>query len=416
MIAIAVLLALLINAILAGAQTQQTSGGTTAPTPATTTTPAAPQKTDYGWTYNANQNTYSDPIGGQTFTGDPSPRRGYYYSQVSKGEAEASGEAPGGYRLFNPRTGQEVTYDAQGNPTSVTQYDKDGETVDAKSGDITDPANDPRLREFRGGGPTTAEAAGAYVKAYNQYKGLSVYTTLIYGQWGQELREQIQQNFCIATGITNCLVSRICGSIYKIEADNIIVGRGPTGQFISSAALMAKVSLPVEIAGMERQQLIYLFGTNVTFIAGQEVNFADPRFDPETLGLIKLRQYQVQYSITNNDRDQRTMTWNLEFRTPAGASRKWFSQNQILEYGQNAKETVFKPSAAEYNEVCLTFDRPLPSGSSNALWAPVPTTTRPSYTRRALCQPFVEYPGGPTPYTGPAAAAPATAGVGGAGI
>jgi hypothetical protein len=126
---------------------------------------------------------------------------------------------------------------------------------------------------------------------------------------------------------------------------------------------------------MTRQQLIDLFG-NQTVIAGRLVNLTDPNFKPEALGRLKLRLYHVQYSITNNaamDEDEK-LSYNINFvRVPDSkkssygtpvAKATWYPAGSVpqLAYQETARDDLYKFSATEYSDVCLTFNPGLPSG------------------------------------------------------
>jgi len=239
---------------------------------------------------------------------------------------------------------------------------------------------------------------GRFVRAYNEYKGIAQLTAILwpaYGDYVAEQKAKISQKICIAAGMSQCAISKICGRIYKIKADNILVGRGPGGKFVSSASLNAERGLPVEVAGLTRQQLVDLVG-NYTTIGGRRINLADASFDPKTLGPIKLRFYHVQYSIINNAVKEEAMTYNIVFKdvgenlnSSYGDSireaRWWQDQGSIIEHGAGASDDLYKWSATKYNTVCLTFSPKLPSGSAAN-----------SRLVDKLCVPFIEYAGGAT--------------------
>ncbi len=261
------------------------------------------------------------------------------------------------------------------------------------------------------------QSLGRFVRAFNEYQGLRQLSGLFwpgYAEDVQKRRQELEAEFCGFAGITNCITSVICGSIYEIEADNILTGRGPTGQYVSSASLNAERSLPIDIQGLTRQQLIDLFG-NTTVIAGRLVNLTDPTFDPKVLGRMKLRLYHVQYSVRNNAAGEEDLQYNIVFgRVPQEINSsygipiqqaKWYPQDKTIAYLEDARENLYKFSGTEYNSVCLTFDPDLPSGHAAM-----------SDLVDKLCVPFVEYQGGPTemggevipeePVTGPPSQSP----------
>jgi hypothetical protein len=245
---------------------------------------------------------------------------------------------------------------------------------------------------------------GRFMGAYDEYAGLRQYSAIgldDYEEDVQKRRQKLIQDFCLAAGITNCFTSLICGSIQEIEADNILVGRGPTGQYVSSASLNAERSLPIQLEGLTRQQLIDLFG-NSTVIKGRWVNLTDPAFDPKVLGKFKLRLYHVQYSVTNNAEEGRDLSYNIVFArvpeeinssygTPVAEAKWWTGQQPVLAYLETTRNDLYKFSATEYDAVCLTFQPGLPSGHAAF-----------SVIARKLCVPFAEYGGGPTDIAAPA--------------
>ncbi|MEM3154318.1 MAG: hypothetical protein QW165_01990 [Candidatus Woesearchaeota archaeon] len=254
---------------------------------------------------------------------------------------------------------------------------------------------------------STWQKVGRVIRAYYEYAGLRQLTSLFWPKYEKEVQERknrIQQQFCLAAGITNCAVSTICGNIYKISADNVLAGRGPGGRFVSSASLNAERSQAIEVEGMTRQQMLDLFG-NYTVIKGVLINLTNPAFDPRVLGKIKLRLYHVQYSVTNNAENEKDLNYNLIFRrvgealnssygTPIAQAR-WWKNDQSIKYLETARDDIYKFSATEYNAVCLTFDPRLPSGHAAH-----------SSMVGQLCVPFVEYTGPPTEIAAPGAAQP----------
>jgi len=244
---------------------------------------------------------------------------------------------------------------------------------------------------------TIGQNIGRIYRGYTTFQGLTQVSALIWPDRQeriQKLRQEVQEKFCLAAGIQNCLVSTICGSISDFDADNILVGRGPGGELVSSAVLNAERSVPIEVAGLTRQQLIDLFG-NATVIAGRRVNITDPKFDPKSLGQLKIRLYHVQYGITNNLNGG--LKYNLYFNigaqntnssygTPVIA-RNWFPEDKVLSPGEEASDNKYKFSATVYDGVCLTFSPPLPSGHAAI-----------ASTADKLCVPFTEYQGGATTY------------------
>lgn len=260
------------------------------------------------------------------------------------------------------------------------------------------------------------------VQGYYEYQGLRQLSGLFWPDHAAEVQarqEKIKQDFCVAAGISNCLTSVICGSIFDLEADNVISGRGPGGQFVSSAVVNAEKTPAIEVAGMTRQQLIDMFG-NTTVISGRLFNLTDATFDPKVLGRIKIRLYHVQYSIRNNgicegeECEKSDMTYNLLFvRVPQELNTSygktvsqayWFTGAKlpVLKHLESAKDDIYKFSATEYSDVCLTFNPGLPSGSAMS-----------SEIVNKLCVPFKESLA-PAPISqqpgGGAAPAPALAG------
>ncbi len=257
---------------------------------------------------------------------------------------------------------------------------------------------------------TWQQSLGRFMRAYYEFAGLRQLSSLLWPSYDAEVqarKAEIQQKFCITAGITNCAISKICGTIYPIGADNVLAGRGPGGKFVSSASLNAERSIPIEVEGMTRQQMIDLFG-NATVIKGVLVNLTDPAFDPRVLGRMKLRLYHVQYSVTNNAEDEKELKYNLHFRRvgeqlnssygkPVYQSRWWTDNAPTLSYLATARDHIYKFSATEYDNVCLEFDPKLPSGHAAF-----------SDMVDELCVPFIEYAGGPTEITPGAQAAAGT--------
>ncbi len=265
----------------------------------------------------------------------------------------------------------------------------------------------------------TARVMGRFMRAYDEYAGLRQYSAIGLDSYEAQVKERkmrIQQEFCLASGITNCIVSSICGKIAPIKSDNVVAGRGPGGQFVTSAVLNAERSLAIEIEGMTRQQLIDMFG-NQTIIAGRLINLTDPKFDPKVLGKMKLRMYHVQYQITNNVKSGKDMDYNIEFKRGAQASNstygpavkqaKWYSPDQNLEFQKSVKDDLYKFSATEYNVACLTFEPGLPSGPPGGQIPSIGSVR----VVRSLCVTIQEYAGGPTEIAQPGTA---SGGAGGA--
>ena len=238
---------------------------------------------------------------------------------------------------------------------------------------------------------------GVAVKAYYEYKGIAQLTAAIWPSYGEgvaERKAKISQEFCAAAGIQNCVVSTVCGRIFKIKADNVLAGRGPGGKYVSSGALNAERGLPVEVSGMTRVQLVDLLG-NVTTIGGKRINLQDPAFNPKTLGPIKLRFYHVQFSLYNNAAKDKPLQFNIVFKDindytnssygEAVREGRWWPEDQTLEHGAGASDDLYKWSATKYDSVCMTFDPKLPSGTAD-----IPRMTD------ELCTPFVEYAEGAT--------------------
>ncbi len=253
----------------------------------------------------------------------------------------------------------------------------------------------------------TARVMGRFMRAYDEYSGLRQYSAIGLGSYEAQVQERkmkIQQEFCLASGITNCIVSTICGKRYPIKSDNVVAGRGPGGQFVTSAVLNGERSLAIEIEGLTRQQLMDMFG-NQTVIAGRLINLTDPKFDPKVLGKMKLRMYHVQYQITNNVKSGKEMHYNIEFRKGTQASNssygpvvkqaKWYNPDKGLEFQKSAKEDLYKFSATEYSDVCLTFEPGLPSGPPGGNIPGIGLARVVDH----LCVPFKEYAGGPTEIT-----------------
>ncbi|RMD57583.1 hypothetical protein D6825_03600 [Candidatus Woesearchaeota archaeon] len=260
-----------------------------------------------------------------------------------------------------------------------------------------------------------AGTVGLALRAYNQYSGLIALTNLAWGDWAANNRERLVQSFCLAAGIQNCLVSSICGQIHEITPNNVLAGRGPTGQYVSSAVINAERTQPVILEGVSRQQLIDIFG-NQTVINGVLYDISNPNFDPSILGKLNLRLYHVQYSITNNAQEQRDLRWNIEFRRtrpekrettlpasleevenyPAWArtistaygepynSAKWFRPDETLEYADTTTDNIYKWSTNEWDTACLIFHPGLPSGGAAI-----------GGLAKQLCVPITEYVGGP---------------------
>ncbi len=258
------------------------------------------------------------------------------------------------------------------------------------------------------------QTTGRFIRAYYEYAGLRQLSSLLWPSYDAEVQDRkakIQQQFCLAAGITNCVISTICGEIYPIDSDNVLAGRGPGGKYVTSAVINAEKSIPIEVEGMTRQQLIDIFG-NSTVIKGVLINLTNPAFDPRVLGRLKLRLYHIQYAVTNNAEDQEDMAYNIEFRNvderlnssygaPIGQARWWTDKTPTVSYLATARDDLYKFSATGYNSVCLTFGKDLPSG--HALYSSMVDE---------LCVPIVEYAGPPTEIgTGPGAETPPPAGV-----
>ncbi|MBS3148362.1 hypothetical protein J4219_05740 [Candidatus Woesearchaeota archaeon] len=265
---------------------------------------------------------------------------------------------------------------------------------------------------------------GRLMKIYNQYAGLTQLSNLIWDKNAKEVEERrtrMIQEFCLAGGIENCLVSTICGQIHEITPSNVIAGRGPSGQFVSSGVINAERSFPIDIRGLSRQQLIDILGRNITTINGIRVDLSNPAVNLSRFGNITLRLYHVQVSVTNNVAGEKDLRYNVELRrtgagetvqvvvpatgtTPATieegevefptAYAEPISQAKLFK-----KEIVLKPtestppdkrheyfnSFAQWDTACLLVQPGLPKGSAFD-----------SSFGREFCTPIVEYQGGPT--------------------
>ena len=258
-----------------------------------------------------------------------------------------------------------------------------------------------------------ARSLGFFMRAYDQYKGLTQITTLTWAHgWN---REKLAQEFCIGAGIENCLTSSICGQIHEITADNVVAGRNEQGQLTSSAVLNAQRSKPIQISGLSRQQLLDIMG-NTTVIKGRRIDLTDSSFDPTSLGNVSIRLYHVEYSVSNGAEDE--LRFNLEFRRSspidyvapsrknvstveevegdiqqffstlpstsygeAIAKTKWFPVDQVV--SKSIHEHEYKYSTNEWDTVCLTFDPGVPAGGATS-----------GRLAHELCVPFREYEGG----------------------
>ncbi len=310
---------------------------------------------------------------------------------------------------------------SDGTPMSEENKDKLRVAI-VNTGDIGFSAAGETLRN--------AQIFGRIIKGYNDYQGIRQFTNLFWEGHAEDVarkQDEIKRQFCLAAGISNCISSTICEKIYDLEgADNMLAGRGPGGQFVSSAVINAERTPALEVAGMTRQQLIDLFG-NTTVIGGRLFNLTDPSFNPKILGKIKVRLYHVQYSIRNNgicegsvswggECDQIDLTYNIHFVRVDQAynssyaaplvDAKWFPGPKLptIKYLEQAKDDLYKFSATEYSDVCLKFNPKLPSGGG-----PVAPKTADS-----LCVPFKESIT-PTAAVPPNATAPPPAG-GAAGV
>ncbi len=370
----------------------------------------------------------------------------YFISAQSKPIYDKSGEQVATLRTAYRQTDPNDKSSAR-EPSEVTVKGNDGEiyfraTIDPDTGKTTIDPKENKIDQIPGLTPeqrdqvkvevvetgvlgfgdaldvlTFGQSLGRLMRAFNQYQGLRQLSGLFwpgYAQDVQERRQKLEEEFCLFAGVTSCITSTICGSIYEIEADNILTGRGPTGQYVSSASLNAERSLPIDIQGLTRQQLLDLFG-NTTVISGRLINLTDPSFDPKVLGRMKLRLYHVQYSVRNNAAGEKDLHYNVVFgRVPVEINSsygipiqqaKWYPQDQNLTYLEEARDNLYKFSGTEYNSVCLTFDPELPSGHAAM-----------SDLVDKFCVPFVEYQGGPTemggeitpevPVTGPPSQSP----------
>ncbi len=247
----------------------------------------------------------------------------------------------------------------------------------------------------------TSTLIGDFIAAYKEAKGIQQLTNLAWGEETAARRAKMAQDFCGAVGITNCLVSAICGDYHEIESGNVMVGRGPTGEArTSSAVINAERSGQIVTAGMEAQQLIEIFG-NKSVIGGVLYDFTNPNFDPSVLPLMSIRLYHVEYYLNNNAAGESDLRYNLEFRrtlpedaipipstlenlspeeypswakvlTTATysaplATSKWFAKDQLLKYGDTTASVhnhIYRWSTRNWDEVCLTFDPRLPKGDS----------------------------------------------------
>jgi len=246
----------------------------------------------------------------------------------------------------------------------------------------------------------------AFFKAYVKYRGFAQLTAIVwpaYGNWVAKERAAISQRFCLAAGITNCAISRICTMLVKIQADNIVAGTTLGGKVVPSAALSAESTPPVEIAGMTRERLMDLLG-NTTTIGGRRIALNDPVFDPASLGNIKLRFYHVQYGLTDNSQEK--MHFNIIFKDIRDETNssygeaikevRWWPEDNTVEPGARAYDDLYKWSATKYNTVCVTFDPKMISGDATPFVGP--------RWEDKLCVPIVEYSGGATEITIPEAA------------
>ncbi|HLC33130.1 MAG TPA: hypothetical protein VJJ82_04855, partial [Candidatus Nanoarchaeia archaeon] len=111
-----------------------------------------------------------------------------------------------------------------------------------------------------------ARSLGFLLRSYEQYNGLAKVTSLTWAPgWN---REALARQFCLGAGIENCLVSATCGQIHEITADNVLAGRGPGGELVSSASLNAQRSGPINVSGLTRQQILDIMG-NTTVMKGR---------------------------------------------------------------------------------------------------------------------------------------------------
>lgn len=254
---------------------------------------------------------------------------------------------------------------------------------------------------------TTMQNLGILVRGYEEYRGISQLTSLIWPEWGEQVQERkrkIEQDFLFATGIQRTIEQPLCGAIadFKPESEGVILGRGPGGEPISSGRINGYVTPPIALAGLTREQFINLFG-NVTYINGVRYDVNDPAFTQKLaqLGRFSIRLYQFSYSLTNNlERLQKDLydwedapklNYNVEFRGQRNV--KYFSQDKQLNHTMTDKGHREKYSTTQYTHVCLTFNPPIPAFErgvelGNAFGV--------ALEKKEVCVPFVDQSGAPT--------------------
>lgn len=238
--------------------------------------------------------------------------------------------------------------------------------------------------------------AAVFMKAYDQYTGWARLTTLLwsdYGEWAEKNRATIQKALCDTMLIPTrgCITSKICAFTMPIQADNTLVGVGPTGEPTATATVTAERTPPVTVNGLTGGQLNDILGSN-TIIVGGTAYSTDNAPQPLTLW-----RYKIHYSLTNIlDKD---LQYNIVFKGP-DRTASYYPNDKTLPQRRGTRGDISKYSATKYDKVCLTLNPGIPTHNRQTATTNImPFGSYAPTLTKELCQPITEYQAVPVTIT-----------------
>lgn len=311
-----------------------------------------------------------------------------------------------GYSVVDTTTGQSqpLTIDAAQKILEQEGLTKGGLTPAESKAQAEEKIKEAEVRNFNEHGWKSGGACGkgfgscasALFKAYEQYTGWAKLTTLLwsdYGAWAEKNKQTIQKALCDTMLIPsrNCITSKICAFTMPIQADNTLVGVGPSGEPTASATITAERTPPVIINGLTGGQLSDILNSNTIVVDGTAYS-TDNAPQPLTLW-----RYKVHYSITNIlDKD---LAFNVVFKGP-DRTASYYPNDKTLPQRRGTRGDISKYSATQYDKVCLTLNPGIPTHNRQTATTNImPFGSYAPTLTKELCQPITEYQAVPVSIT-----------------
>ncbi|PIN74948.1 hypothetical protein COV18_05435 [Candidatus Woesearchaeota archaeon CG10_big_fil_rev_8_21_14_0_10_37_12] len=238
-----------------------------------------------------------------------------------------------------------------------------------------------------------------------EFLGISQGLSLIfdnYGDYVAERRAQLEQDFCIANGIANCIASKYCANQQPIQPQNTVLGISREGLLEPVIRLNAERTQQLILQGATAQQLIELLGTDTIIKDGRKINLSDPNLNPQVTRNLSLRLYHIQYHLVNNMQiNPLEQNGEIKYNLAIGTGNEqtfsginYYTQDKTLPFGQKTKpqdSDIYKYSFTEYETACLKLHPGIIVGNVQGS----------RHKRNIYCVALVDMIGDPTSITPP---------------